>query len=155
LFDAVSALAGVCIEARYEGQPAVELEQVIEHDSSSGYTLNLVQAGQGYDLDWRDLAARAVEYRLRGAGAGVIASRFHAGLARAFAEVCAALSGEKGIKQVVLSGGCFMNMFLLSRLTGELNGRGLTVFTHTRVPCNDGGIALGQAVIADARFKKQ
>ncbi len=155
LFDAVSALAGVCTEACYEGEPAVELEQAIENDSPTGYTFNIVRTGQVFDLDWRALVTRVTEDRLRGAALGVIACRFHNGLVGALRDVCLALSGETTIKQVVLSGGCFMNMFLLSRLTAELEGRGLTVYTHNRVPCNDGGIALGQAVIADTRLKEK
>jgi hydrogenase maturation protein HypF len=63
------------------------------------------------------------------------------------------LRGSKGINDVVLSGGVFQNNFLLSRLVKKLQLQGFTVYTHKKVPCNDGGISLGQAVIAGERLK--
>ncbi len=155
LFDAVSALAGVCGEANYEGQPAVELEQAIEKDSLSGYTLDISRTAEYFELDWRELVAMVTADRLRGKSRADMAVRFHRGLVTALTGLCILVSEQSGIRRVVLSGGCFMNMYLLSGLTGALRKKGMEVYTHHRVPCNDGGIALGQAVIANQRVKEK
>ncbi len=155
LFDAVSALAGVCIKACYEGQPAIELEQVIENDSFSLYILDISETGGSYFLSWYSLVEQVIEDCRAGVKPGIIAYRFHMGLADALSRLCALISEETGIKKVVLSGGCFMNMFLLSALDRNLRERGLKVYTHSLIPCNDGGIALGQAVVANQLLKEK
>jgi hydrogenase maturation protein HypF len=81
----------------------------------------------------------------------VIAARFHNGLARVVAEVCTALRDRTGFATVALSGGVFQNALLLERVSGGLEQRGFRVLTHARVPCNDGGISFGQALVAAAR----
>jgi hydrogenase maturation protein HypF len=80
---------------------------------------------------------------------GEIAAKFHNGLVQILHRVCCITSGKTGIKRIVLSGGCFMNMYLLKVLQRDLVSSGLKVYIHSRVPCNDGGISLGQAIIAD------
>ncbi|MBN1799053.1 MAG: carbamoyltransferase HypF [Spirochaetales bacterium] len=155
LFDAVSALAGVCVRAAYQGQPAIELEQVIENDSAAPYILDVVKTRGSYYLSWHPLVKQVAEDCRNGVKPGIIAYRFHMGLAAAFSGLCGLISDETGIKKVVLSGGCFMNMFLLTALDRSLQEKGLQVFTHSMIPCNDGGIALGQAVVANQLLKEK
>jgi hydrogenase maturation protein HypF len=154
LFDAVSALAAVCIEASYEGQPAIELEQIIEQDSVPPYIFDVEKSGGGYFLSWHPLVKQVVSDYREGVTPGIIAYRFHMGLADGLNRLCGLISDKTGIKKVILSGGCFMNMFLLSALQRMLQNRGLQVFTHRLIPCNDGGIALGQAVVANQIVKE-
>ena len=87
-----------------------------------------------------------------GLPAGVIAARFHNGLADAVAEMAARLARVRGADTVALSGGCFQNAVLLTAVIGRLEARGLTVLSHAAVPANDGGLALGQAAVAAARL---
>jgi hydrogenase maturation protein HypF len=80
----------------------------------------------------------------------VISARFHNGVAAAIVAASAALAQRHGLRTVALSGGVFQNLLLTRSVVGLLEERGLEVLTHSRVPCNDGGISLGQAVIAAA-----
>jgi hydrogenase maturation protein HypF len=86
-----------------------------------------------------------------GAGADVIAARFHNSVADLIVTTCEALRERSGLGTVALSGGVFQNERLLHSVVGQLEERSFSVLTHSRVPCNDGGISLGQAVVAAAR----
>ncbi len=86
-----------------------------------------------------------------GVSARVIAGRFHNGVAALIEDACVTLRDRRGLNTVALSGGVFQNLLLADRVTGGLEARGFRVLTHRRVPCNDGGISLGQAVIAASR----
>jgi hydrogenase maturation protein HypF len=141
LFDAVASMAGVARESRFEGQAAMLLERAIDGvNMEEAYPL----PERGGAADWAPL----VEAVRADAGAGVprakIAAKFH----NALAEWIAAVAMRSGVKQVALSGGVFQNAYLAERAAALLEGRGFTVYTHQRVPANDGGIALGQAVLS-------
>jgi hydrogenase maturation protein HypF len=101
-----------------------------------------------------DLVRAAAEDLLAGAGPAVIAARFHRGVAAAIAEVCTALRERSGLGTVALSGGVFQNLLLLGQVVDRLEESGFRVLTHARVPPNDGGISLGQAVVAGARDRR-
>jgi hydrogenase maturation protein HypF len=98
-----------------------------------------------------DLVRAAADELAAGVGRPVIAARFHNGVAAAISRVCAELRDRSGLGTVALSGGVFQNLLLTERVAGQLAGRGFRVLVHHRVPCNDGGISLGQAVVAAAR----
>jgi hydrogenase maturation protein HypF len=137
MFDAVASLAGVAQESRFEGQAAMLLER----------TIGGVQTEERYGLadgDWASLIASVQADVQADVSAAVIAARFHNALAAWILEVAA----RAGVEQVVLSGGCFQNAYLVERAVALLEPRGFKVYTHQRVPPNDGGIALGQAVLA-------
>jgi hydrogenase maturation protein HypF len=85
----------------------------------------------------------------------IISARFHNGVAAMIRDVCLRLREQHGLNQVALSGGVFQNVTLLGKTLALLRGAGLEVFTHRLVPPNDGGIALGQAVVANAVVSKQ
>jgi hydrogenase maturation protein HypF len=150
LFDAVAAIIGVRDHVHYEGQAAIELEQRANPGERAAYRV-------GWDGEERirvwtaDLVRAVVEDVRAGVDPGVVAARFHNGLARAVVEVCTALRDRTGLATVALSGGVFQNALLLDRVAGGLEQRGFRVLTHARVPCNDGGISFGQAVVASAR----
>jgi hydrogenase maturation protein HypF len=92
---------------------------------------------------------------LAGVPAAVVSGRFHATLVDLFTRLCAALRLETGIGRVALSGGVFQNLLLFTGLKEGLEKQGFTVLSHTRVPTNDGGIALGQAVAAAALLQAE
>lgn len=143
LFDAVSALAGVCQTATYEGQAAIELEALIAPDEGDAYRFGL-----GERIDPAPVIQAAAADVKRGVPAGVIAARFHNGAALMMRDLCLRLADQYGLREVALSGGVFQNVSLLERALPLLRDAGLTVYTHQIVPPNDGGLALGQAVIA-------
>jgi hydrogenase maturation protein HypF len=153
LFDAVAALSGVrVLNSSHEGQAAMDLEAVCDPWERGTYEIPLVSVGRApLVLDPREAIQRIAADAAVGAQAGVIASRFHRGLADATALACATLAERHGVDTVVLSGGVFQNRRLLEQTVGPLTGAGLRVLTHERVPPNDGGIAYGQAAVAAAR----
>ncbi|MFH1070132.1 MAG: carbamoyltransferase HypF [Candidatus Glassbacteria bacterium] len=155
-FDAVAALLGVRGESLYEGQAAVELES-----TAARATVKKARS-YGFDLTERDgVLVPCLDTMLneiaRDAAAGVdpacIARGFHESLAQALAESTGRIASGAGIGRVVLSGGVFNNRILITSLRRRLAGRGLKVYTHRRVPPGDGGISLGQAVIAARRLE--
>ncbi|AMY68730.1 hydrogenase maturation protein HypF [Frigidibacter mobilis] len=154
LFDAVAAVLGICPEAQsYEGEAAMRLEalagRAAPDEAAFGYLLRA--EGGGYDPApiWHDIRHDLAD----GQPPETIALRFHAGLAAAFARKARALVERGEARAVALSGGCFQNALLLD-LTLQALGD-IPVLTHRTTPANDGGLALGQAVIAAARHISQ
>jgi len=153
LFDAVAALCGLRDRVSYEGQAALELEMAIDRDRVERLYPWTLSGDDPLRLDVRPLVRGVVEDVLACCAAGEIACRFHLSLARAVTDVCIRLSDRTGLKTVVLSGGVFQNRFLTEALSGCLESRGLEVLRHSLVPPNDGGLALGQAVVAGTQLK--
>jgi hydrogenase maturation protein HypF len=150
LFDAVAAILGVRDAVNYEGQAAVELEQLADPDEQGAYRAG-VEGDRPLRVLGGDLVRAVVEDLLAGADPAVVAARFHNGVALAVVEACAALRERTGLATVALSGGVFQNLLLLGRVVAWLEARGFRVLTHSRVPPNDAGISLGQAAVAAAR----
>jgi hydrogenase maturation protein HypF len=141
LFDAASAILGICLESTYEGQAAIELETA----AASGVIENYPFDFDGGTIDFREtIRALAKD----AANPALASARFHNTVAAAIVESCRRLAHSDGLSQACLSGGTFQNFYLLTRTVEALRGAGFTVFLHAKVPPNDGGIALGQAVIA-------
>lgn len=154
LFDAVAAAVGLCREKQdYEGQAAIELEALATTVASptTGYPIDCVLLNQDWQLQWASLWRALLADLQAGATAALIAARFHIGLADALATLVMQLRQEQGFCQVVLSGGVFQNRLLLEKLSARLREQRLTVFSPQQFPCNDGGLALGQAMVAAAR----
>ena len=149
LFDAVAAMLGIRSEATFEGQAAIELEAACAPGVEDGYEFEVSSASPA-EIDLRPLIRAIVRDLQRGESRSVIAARFHNTLANVIAEVCGRIRSSDGLDRVCLSGGTFQNMYLLERAVRRLRAQGLEVFLHSAVPPNDGGIALGQAVIANA-----
>jgi hydrogenase maturation protein HypF len=150
LFDAVAAILGVRDEISYEGQAAVELEQVADPAEASAYHAGF-EAGQPFRALGVDLAGAAAADLAAGVARETIAARFHNGLAALVETGCVLLREQHAVSTVALSGGVFQNQLLLRRTVSRLEARGFKVLLHSRVPCNDGGISLGQAAVAAAR----
>ena len=152
LFDAVAAALGICADRiAYEGQAALELEAACRDiETEQGYRFGLSDDGGCWVLDpapmWRQLFADLAE----AVPAARISARFHAGLADAVCDLGGRIAAAHAIQTVALSGGVFQNRTLFERVCNGLRARGLEVLTHRRVPTNDGGLALGQAVTAAA-----
>ena len=150
LFDAAAALIGVRDAINYEGQAAIELEQLADPAERTSYPA-AVGADEFIRVRGSDLIRAAAEDLAAGTARPAVAARFHNGVAAAIVAACRALRDRYGLRTVALSGGVFQNLLLTTMVTSQLRGLGFTVLTHGRVPCNDGGISLGQAVVAGAR----
>jgi len=152
LFDAVAALAGLRDTVSYEGQAALELE-MHSVPVAAGYPVEVADAEGLLQLDPRPLLRAVVADLQAGVGVAEIGGRFHRGLADGALAVCRELRSREGLGRVVLSGGVFQNRLLTETLSDLLSGAGFEVLRHSLVPPNDGGLALGQAVIAARRSK--
>ena len=151
LFDAVAALLGVRGRVTYEAQAAIELEALARTRPLAGaatYPVDRRWNGTTLVLDPGPLVATVIAERDAGTAPADIAAGFHEGLGRATAAAAAELAGRHGLSTVALSGGVFQNARLTAVVVGALAATGLEVLTHRRVPCNDGGISLGQAAVA-------
>jgi hydrogenase maturation protein HypF len=145
LFDAVAALIGLRYEVNFEGQAAIELEAIADGSCEERYEFEI----SGEDVDFRPMMERIMRET---AAPTVVAARFHNTLAEAIHEMCLRMRRESGLNRVCVSGGTFQNMRLLGLTARALRASGFELFLHRKVPPNDGGIALGQAVIAAERI---
>jgi len=150
LFDAVAALVGVpgSESTTYEGQAAAELELAANGPANRGYPFRLRAHNSGWVVETREMIRGVVEDLLSGREAGEISSRFHRTMAEVVAAGCERIREAGGSSTVALSGGTFQNMLLLDQTIRLLEEKEFVVHKHERVPANDGGIALGQAVLA-------
>jgi hydrogenase maturation protein HypF len=149
LFDAVAALLGIASEVTFEGQAAIALELAAERGIDERYDFEM--AGEPLQLDFRPAIEGIVKHISLGRRVSEISACFHNTLSAAIGEACSRIDGPK---QVCLSGGSFQNLYLLGRTVVELRRRGFAVFLHSQVPANDGGLSLGQAMIANQRLRQ-
>ncbi len=155
LFDAVAAMVGVPGTQRttYEGQAAVELELAADGPANRGYPFRLQPEGRGWIVETREIIRGVVEDLLAGRATGEISSRFHRTMAEVVVAGCERSRQAGGTTAVALSGGTFQNMLLLNQVVRLLEEKGFEIYPHRRVPTNDGGLALGQAILADRTSK--
>jgi hydrogenase maturation protein HypF len=149
LFDAVGAIALGRGVSRYEGQVAIALDAAADDGAEGAYAFAIDTSTSPWQLDWRPIVREAAEDVLRGIPAGTVSMRFHRALARAGAEMVRMAAARHGRLPVVATGGVFQNARLAGLLVGEFGGH-FDVYIPGRVPPGDGGIALGQAVVASA-----
>ncbi|MFC1883283.1 carbamoyltransferase HypF [Thermodesulfobacteriota bacterium] len=152
LFDAIASIAGIRNKIAYEGQAAIELEMARDHSESGSYPWQSMKQDNQCIMLTSDIVRGVVDDVSKGEKRGVISSRFHNTLIRMFSEMTATIRDETGIGTVVLSGGSFQNLTLLGGISSLLKTNGFDVFSHSKVPTNDGGISLGQAVCAGAKL---
>ena len=159
LFDAAAAALGICGQATYEGEPAIELEaaawralggKTVHLDGN--HTGALTSANDSPILDPQPLIEALLNGIKAGAPADRLALGFHIAITHATAHVACEICEREGLDTVALSGGVFMNRLLLQLLTHELKDAGLAVLVPHAVPANDGCIAYGQAAVARARL---
>jgi hydrogenase maturation protein HypF len=150
LFDAVSALAGVRSEIDYEAQAAVELEMLADENqnATAAYPFSLVDEDGCMVVKLGALVGAVIEDVKQGVPASTVSMKFHRTMASMIVDVCRAIAEKTGGKVVALSGGVFQNRLLFRLAVHGLRAEGFEVLTHRLVPCNDGGISLGQAAIA-------
>jgi hydrogenase maturation protein HypF len=149
LFDAVAGLLCLRSAVNYEGQAAIELETKADRACELGYEFGFDESGV---IKAEGVVRAAAEDLLEGLAPATVSAKFHQGVAALVASVARRVREERRLNRVVLSGGVFQNMLLLGRARRALSRDGFEVFTHRRVPTNDGGISLGQAAIANARL---
>jgi hydrogenase maturation protein HypF len=156
LFDAVAALLGLAWEARYEGEPAMALEAVAGQGSrvqGQGYDWEIQEEGGVLIGDVRPMVREIVQDLRGGVRAAEIAAGFQESFARMLVELAAQVAEQRGLPIVALSGGTFQNRFLLERCCELIESKGLRPVYHRNVSPNDGGIALGQALVAAAQWE--
>jgi hydrogenase maturation protein HypF len=150
VFDAVASLLGVRDTVNYEGQAAIELEAIAVCEDAHGYQFEFDET-RGI-IEAAPVIRQIVADLLYGVPAEVVSARFHLGVAQMIECVAGQVRVQQRLNRVVLSGGVFQNKLLLERTRQLLGASGFQVFTHHRVPPGDGGIALGQAAVANARL---
>jgi len=151
LFDGIAALIGIRNRMKYEGQAAIELENTIPAGwsySDDNYLFLIDVENQVKIVRIENIIKQIVIDVWKGVKKEVISYKFHNTLVDIFRELCLWIRDERKINKVVLSGGCFQNFYLLKNLKTELEREEFSVYHHSEVPPNDGGISLGQAVVA-------
>lgn len=151
LFDAVSSILGLGDAVHYEGQAAIALEMIANVTCQDSYRFELETSGSLIRTE--PVLTHIVQDLQANLPIGIIAAKFHHAVADVIARVATRIRGEGGPKRVVLSGGVFQNRLLLEGTWQRLEANGFEVYVHHRVPTNDGGLSLGQAVVAEARIK--
>jgi hydrogenase maturation protein HypF len=145
LFDAVAALIGVQQHAAYEAQAAIEMESLADPEATADCAFGIDETLR---IDPAPVLRALIDGKRAGAPVALLAGRFHAAVADLVLALCERLHAVSGLRMAALSGGVFQNTLLLKLCVQRLRLRGFSVLTHIRVPPNDGGLALGQAVIA-------
>lgn len=152
LFDVVAVLVGLRREVEYEGQAACELEAVARL-REKGYGFSLDRSSEVWVVDTRPTIGEILHDVKLKRDIAEIAGRFHTTMSTAIVDTCLRLGIETGITRVALSGGVFQNKLLTWKVVEGLREKGLEPILHRKVPCNDGGVSLGQAVIAASRYR--
>jgi hydrogenase maturation protein HypF len=154
LFDAVAALAGVREQVNYEAQAAIEIEAILEKaPDSTAYPLAIRESQTGWIIDTRPLFEEIIKEIQSGVSPGRISRRFHLGFVEVLAHMAELARDRTSLTRICMSGGSFQNVFLTANLRSRLEDAGFQVFTHSEVPCGDGGLSLGQALVAAHRAK--
>ena len=156
LFDAVASVIGVAQQSTFEAEAAMRLEALASSAGDPSW-FDVVDIGHGGDpvvLDTVALVRTLFRERQRGRAVEELAAMFHESLARGIAAVCVRLAAECGVNRIALSGGVFQNALLLSRVEHLLRERDRFVYTNQQVPANDGGISLGQALVAASQTRE-
>ena len=163
LFDAVAALVGIRQQVNYEAQAAIELEMAMASpdvklpktaspEEDTAYPMKLVPEGDHWIIGTRPLFEALLDDLGRNLPVGAISRRFHNGLVEGFVQLATLLQKKTALNRVCLSGGTFHNIYLSERLEARLSEAGFEVFTQKEVPSGDGGLSLGQALVAAAKL---
>ncbi|MEA3414862.1 MAG: carbamoyltransferase HypF [Thermodesulfobacteriota bacterium] len=153
LFDGISAIIGMKNHVSFDGQAAMDLEMLADNNRETTYDYEWL-SGNTYKIFTEPIVCGVVKDMEAGIHASRISSKFHITLIKLFSELCEVIKKESGLNRIVLSGGVFQNSILLTGLIKFLEEKNFEVFTHTTVPANDGGVSLGQAMVAAVVAKK-
>ncbi len=154
-FDAVSSLLGICDVITYEAEAAIRLEMLADNSIEESYSCPLPRGRFPLAIDVSPLLCGIIQDLKAGVPTAVISAKFHNTVAWMVTEVCSLIRERDGLNKVALSGGVFQNIYFLKRTLDYLRRKCFEPYIHHQVPCNDGGIALGQAVIANAKYQPQ
>lgn len=152
LFDAVSAMIGLCDYNTFEGEAAIALEAITNPYVIDDYPVN-IKFRDTIEIDFSQTILRIIEDLKRGIEKAIISSKFHNSIINVITKVVKKLASLTMIYRVALCGGVFQNMYLLERVIPDLESDGMEVLIHDKVPTNDAGISLGQAYIIRERIK--
>ncbi|MBU0486578.1 MAG: carbamoyltransferase HypF [Bacteroidetes bacterium] len=147
LFDAVAAIIGACTEASFHAEAPMRLENLASAECSEIYPFQV----NGSEIMCSDIISAIVSDRMNGIPVEAISTQFHHTMAIMIQNICEQIRATNGISEVALTGGVFQNRILLQSATTLLTRSGFQVLQQSKVPLNDGGIALGQLAIAAAR----
>jgi len=154
LFDAVSALLGLCDRNTFEGEAAMTLESFTREGIEEEYPVEFMR-GKGYTIvSFNPAIIAMIDDMSQAAGNNIIATKFHNTVCSTIRSMVRYLNNHYKITKVALSGGTFQNLYLLNRTVRLLASDGMQVFINQKVPCNDGGISLGQVYLVRERLKK-
>ena len=155
LFDAVAALLGFDAKITFQGEAAIDLENLCCRDDQSFYQYNISLEDGIYIIDCKPLIKSVVIEVIDGIDKELIARRFHNTIIKFTIELCEILRKEYNLSSVVLSGGVFQNEILLINVYKELIKRDFKVYIHEQIPANDEGISIGQMIIGNEILKKE
>ncbi len=164
LFDAVSAIMGICDNNTFEGEAAIALESILAEGINEGYTFMIETPSEGKTsgervppqrivVDFSQTIIGIIQDLISGVDRPVISARFHNTVSDAILNAVKRIAAYSGLNDVVLSGGTFQNIYLLQRIVQMLSAQGMNVFINRKVPCNDAGISLGQAYLIRERLR--
>ena len=148
LFDAVANIIGITEVVTYEGQASIELEAISEMGIEESYTYKVVKQNM-YIIEPYEIILEALNDKIKGVSAKIIASKFQNTIVNSTVSICTHIREESNINEVALSGGVFQNSFLLKKICYKLEKSNFEVYTHQELPSNDGGVAIGQIIIAN------
>lgn len=154
LFDGISALLNICPKIEYEAQAAIELESLLNRDftEAESFKYEIVRTQECFEVDYRPIIREIVgSISKSGYDICYLSRRFHSTVVNIAGRMCSLLRERYMINEVVLSGGVFMNEYLMVNTIAALKQLGFIVYHHSLVPTNDGGISLGQIMVADAK----
>jgi hydrogenase maturation protein HypF len=149
LFDAVSALLGICLNSSFHAEAPMRLEDIMDDAEKGFYPYNVEQGV----ISWKAMIQGIISDLEKGTAIGKIATRFHNTLINTGVDICMQMRDQYHINKVVLSGGSFQNRYLRRMLPQKLREHHFEVFTHQNIPANDGGLALGQLAIAGKKLQ--
>lgn len=148
LFDGIAALCGIKQTINYEAQAAIELQMLADEHISMYYDYDIDTAASPWKIKWQGIVKNIVDDLQQEIPVSAISQKFHNTMALIISDTSERVGKETGLQDVILSGGVFQNVLLLEKSVALLSQRGMNVHTHSRVPPNDGGLSLGQAVVA-------
>lgn len=152
-FDAVSSLCGIRNIITYEGQASIELENSIVSDIHDSYDYDIIGKNNSpYEINTSKIIKEIIADRLNNKPAGIISAKFHNTVINFTSDLCIKIRNKTSINSIALSGGVFQNSYLFEGIIKKLNKEGFEVYTHKNIPTNDGGVSLGQIVIANAKI---
>jgi hydrogenase maturation protein HypF len=153
LFDGVAALIDLRRTASYDGQPAIELQQIIDENSNGSYHFDVTNKDNMFIFDWRQVIREIVSDLKSNVPPGAISLKFHNAIVDLTANIAVLIREKNKTKVVALSGGVFQNDYLLEKCSKVLENNGFTVYSNEKVPANDGGISFGQSAAAAYRMR--